>query len=219
MSRPNSFPFGDEWELIDRIGKASAEDDRDRLISELEKLPVRYRPFYDRWLAIHDVDPFHQCWTENGYDPSLSEIPRNIQLLAAASYGKSDIDNGGFHQFFSNWTGTMAPEMIEWFQRSGLAESADVVREAVAVFGTKFPRSQSTRQEFLARFKGTNREEWDPFYAMDGRFDATLSRQNDKGIDEKRFDDAADRWLRNVCQIRSLHDRLPAKPKPPGGTP
>jgi hypothetical protein len=190
-----------ELELIEQVKAASSPEERSRLISQLEQLPVKIHPFYSRWCAINDVDPFH-CWTEDGYDPSLSDCPRDIQLLAATDYGKSDIDNGGFHQFFSNGTGVFAPEMIEWFERAGLAESASVMKEATAVFGQRFPRSQAVRREFLASFKGDKRADWDPFYRMDDRFYASLP------YDKKVFDAAADRWLREVCGMKSLHDTL-----------
>ena len=112
--RESPFSRDEELVLIERIRAAPSAEERSRLISELEKLPVKFHPFYSRWIAINDADPFH-CWTDNGYNPSLSDCPRDIQILDATDYGKSDIDNGGFHQFFSNSTGVFAPEMIEWF--------------------------------------------------------------------------------------------------------
>jgi len=132
--------------------------------------------------------------------PSLSDCPRDIQLLDATSYGKADIDNGGFHQFFSNGTGVFAPEMIEWFERAGLAETASIVKEATSVFGEVFPRSQDLRRKFLASFHGKTRADWDPFYQMYDRFYASLPYKKDV------FDKAADRWLREVCGIKNLHD-------------
>lgn len=108
----------------------------------------------------------------------------------------ADINNGGFHQFFTNSTGVFAPEMIEWFERAELPKAAAIVREAVAVFGPDFPRSQEKRQEFLARFPGETREEFDPFVTLDDRFYDALA--------DTTFDDACDRWLREVCGIDDL---------------
>ena len=92
--------------------------------------------------------------------------------------------------------------MIEWFERAGLAETAAVMKEATAVFGAKFPRSQAARKAFLAKFDGETRADWDPFFRMDDRFYASLPYQ------KKVFDSAADRWLREVCGIATLHDTL-----------
>jgi hypothetical protein len=138
-----------------------------------------------------------------------------VQLLWATSYGTSDIYNGGFHQFFSNWTGIVAPEMTEWCMRAGFEKTADIIREAIGVFGADFPRSQTARRDFLdafpARNRGgrdrsheTERKDWDPFYEMDDRFYVSLRW----GLDRHAFDDAADRWLREICGIHSLHDTL-----------
>jgi hypothetical protein len=199
MNKRNPFSFDEELELIEQIRAKSSTEQRSRLISRLDELPVRLHPFYHRWLLINNIYPFH-CWTDDGYNPSLFDCPRDIQLLAATHYGKNDIENGGFHQFFSNSTGAFAPEMIEWFERAGLAETASVLRQATAVFGQVFPRSQDRRRKFLASFDGQTRAEWDPFVQMDDRFYASLPYNEDV------FDAAADRWLREVCGIESLHD-------------
>lgn len=187
-----------EARLLGLIEKTPPGLDRIALIDELDKTPVERMAFYDRWLSIHDVVPFWDCWSDDGYNPLNSKFPRDIQLLAAARHGKADIDNGGFHQFFRNGTGVFAPELAEWFERAGLGQSATLVRDAMAVFGDKFPRSQDERQEFLAKFQGESRAEWDPFYQMDSRFYETATDQ--------AFDKAADHWLRNECGITRLQD-------------
>jgi hypothetical protein len=201
MTDHRPFSWGEELELIEQIRKTSSAEQRSRLISQLDKLPVKFHPFYSRWWLINDLDPF-PCWTDDGYDPSLANCPRDIQLLIATDYGKSDIENGGFHQFFSNPTGVVAPEMIEWFERAGLPESASVLREATALFGKGFPRSQAARREFLTSFDGATRADWDPFFKLDDRFYASVPMDKDK------FEAAADRWLREVCGIANLHVTL-----------
>jgi hypothetical protein len=197
-SQMKSFRLpGEEYALISRIEAAETEAERNRLIADLERMPVRIYPFHSRWMLINDIQPF-ECWREDGYDPSRSEVPRDIQLLWATSYGKSDIDNGGFHQFFTNSTGDFAPEMVEWFDRAGLKDTAEIVRTAMAVFGDTYPRSQTARQQFLQTFEGESRAEWDPFAAMDEPFYDSLHV----------FDEAADRWLRETCGVKNLHQTL-----------
>jgi hypothetical protein len=157
-------------------------------------------------MLINNVQPF-ECWTEVGYDPSRSDVPRDIQLLWATSYGKADIDNGGFHQFFTNGTGVFAPEMVEWFDRAELNDTAAIVRSAIAVFGDTYLRSQTARQHFLQGFVGKSRAEWDPFYSMDDPFYASLP------YDTKEFDKAANRWLRETCGVETLHQVLDGRTK------
>lgn len=194
----------DELNLIDRIKAAQSESERDELISELERMPVKFHPFHSRWILINDAHSY-SGWTESGYDPSLSEIPRDIQLLVAVGYGKSDIENGGFHQFFNNGTGVLAPEMIEWFERAGFPETAAVMKQAVAKFGAEFPRSQSERVELLEKIPGDTKAEWDPFHELDEPFYESVSRKDDL------YDAAADKWLRETCGVLDLRSTIVAE--------
>ncbi|MFO1004250.1 MAG: DUF4375 domain-containing protein [Planctomycetaceae bacterium] len=188
-----------EFDLIGKILKTEDASARAWLITELEAIPVDHIPFYDRWIRIHDPWAL-ECWTDNGYDPSLSKVPPDAHMIPSVMYGKSDIDNGGLHQFFANGTGVMAPEMQQWCERAGLPQTAEVLREAIAVFGDEFPRSQEARQGFLMEYAKANeakggRNSWNPFAELDDRFYKST----------EQFDDTADRWLRDVCGVTSLH--------------
>lgn len=191
-----------ETNLIQEINEAASPEEKTRLINKLEDLPVKVHSFSSRWMGIHAVRS-PGAWDDEGFDHRRTQTPRDIELLAGVSYGVSDIYNGGLHQFFINGTGGMAPEMVEWFERADLQKSAAILKEAMAVFGEAYPRSQEARNNFLEKFPGDTREEWDPFDEMDGPFYESLNE------DGKTFDDHADRWLRETCGIQSLHDELP----------
>ncbi|QDV87336.1 DMP19 family protein [Planctomycetes bacterium TBK1r] len=172
-------------------------------------------PFFEEWQRKHDVYPF-ECWTDDGYDPSRSNVARDLQLLAGMDCGKSDIDNGGFHQFFYNGTGVLAPEMVEWCERSGLDDVADVIRQAMSTLTDgDYPRSREDRLTALARFTvGGDRkhcdlfyqEHCDPFDQLDEKFFALLSNNG------TRYHDAANRWLCETCGITELADPPKAEP-------
>ncbi len=190
-----------EYDLLGQIHRAVDPAVRTALITKLEATPVNRVTFYNRWIRIHRPWAL-QCWTDDGYDPSLSDIHPDIQLLPSMCYGKSDIENGGLYQLFMNGTGVMAPEMQQWCERAGLQDTADVLSEAIAIFGPEFPRSQEARQTFLMAYSKSaqsagDRQNWNPFVELDSRFYASLGG----------FDDAADKWLRDVCGISSLHIR------------
>lgn len=185
--------------LLGQIQQTEPGPTRDNYIRELENVPPFRRSFYERWVFIHMSFGAFRGWSDNGYDPSQSLFPRDVQLLAATDYGKSDIENGGFHQFFYNHTGTYAPEMFEWFTRAGFPEAASTVKDAMAVFGEQFPRSQSERQRFLSTFSEDDRSDWDPFFLIDDRFYSALD-------DGAAYKEAADHWLRETCGISSLTD-------------
>jgi hypothetical protein len=192
--------LGDEYPLINRLmSEDVSPDERQRLIAQLEALPVHFYHFHSRWMLINNVTAF-ESWDGKGFHPERCRWPRDIQLLWATAYGKSDIENGGFHQFFGNGTGTFAPEIQECFRRMELHETADIVQRAMLVFGQPYPRSREARQQFLDRFPGERREEFDPFHALDDPFYASLK------AGPLSFSERADKWLRDQCGIQHLSD-------------
>jgi hypothetical protein len=193
---------GDEYSLIKRIQQSSSTHERQRLIAELDAMPIRIYHFYHRWMLIHDVSP-NESWNADGFHPERCPWPRDVQLLWATSYGKADIDNGGFHQFFSNNTGIMAPEVQECLERMDLHATADVVKNAMLVFGQPFPRARAQRLQFLDRFQGNRREDWNPFHVLDDPFYASFKGRN------RSFEERADKWLREQCGIEGLGDSGP----------
>jgi hypothetical protein len=182
-----------EYDLMSRAYRAASDEERQRLVAELEALPIENHPFYHRWLLINEIDPY-ASWTNTGYDPSRSELTEEVQWLEATTLGISDIDNGGLLQFFENDTGTFAPEMAQWFEQAGLAEAAGTLRKAMAMFGQEFPRSPQKRAAWL---QGKSE---DLFYELD---DALLTEVASK------YDAAADRWIRERCGIQKLSDPPP----------
>jgi hypothetical protein len=147
---------------------------------------------------VHNVHPF-ESWDDNGFHPERSPWPREIQLLWATSYGKSDIENGGLHQFFVNSTGNFAPELCEGFDLLGLTPTATIVRSAMNFFGAPYPRRRELRQQVLWQLPGETRQEWDPFNSLTDEFYASLKP-------DSKFDDAADHLVRDRLGKRTLFD-------------
>ena len=100
------------------------------------------------------------------------------QHLFAAQWVRSEVDNGGLHQFFTNPTGVLAPEAVAGLRAIGLPGCARVVEEAMAFFGVPYPRGQAERERVLADVGGEEREEWDPFYHLDDDFGELCAEEN-----------------------------------------
>jgi hypothetical protein len=203
-----------ETEQIERIRAAKDPADRERQIAKLEAMPEKIHSFHSRWLNIYGIDP-GECWSDDGYDPSRSSVPRDIQILAATVYGTADIENGGFHQFFSNSTGVFAPEMVEFYERSKNPEAAAEIRKAMAFFGGKFPRSQKERQRIIAEYKGDAQEALDPSTPAEGK----PAAEETTGDDGWKMNELGDRWLREVCGIKDLRTPCPVVSNPPPAKP
>ncbi len=173
-----------------------------RYIAELESIPAKSFQFHERWYFIHGDCNYSACWTDEGYDPAQSPMPRDIQLLSATRYGYEDILNGGFHQFFWNPGGVFAPEMEEWFARTGLSDVASIMRKAMKLLQPLYSRSREQRMDFLDAYTqehlsdSSPSSDWNPFDGLDDKFYTALPRA--------RIYQAADIWLRDVCGITSL---------------
>src|SRR5581483_3806249 len=99
-----------------------------------------------------------------------------LGCLFAAHWCQSEVCNGGFHQFFYNPTGVLAPEAMDGFDAIGLPACAQVVREAMELFDVPFPRDRDDRIDQLERLdSGDNGR---PFEELDERFYTALRSQN-----------------------------------------
>jgi hypothetical protein len=79
----------------------------------------------------------------------FTQLPEYIGDLLAAHWMLSEISNGGFHQFFANPTGVLAPEAAQGFTRMGHLEVGELIRRAMAHFGDVYPCEQDDRELFL----------------------------------------------------------------------
>ncbi len=122
-------------------------------------------------------DPLAGIWndmptTDNGEENLLwfRRLTPVQQVIYSSHYLAAEVYNGGFHQYFHNNTGLNAPEAVESFRELGLNDVADLVKEAMLVFGPEFPRDRELRQAFLDAIPGDEPAEWNPFFLIDEKF-------------------------------------------------
>jgi Domain of unknown function (DUF4375) len=80
---------------------------------------------------------------------TFGSAPRASRLVFAAHFCQSEICNGGFHQFFGNSSGVLAPEAVEGFREIGQAQVAALIEKAMSLFGSVYPRDRKERQARL----------------------------------------------------------------------
>ena len=147
-----------------------------------------------------------------GFLASIALVPRPLGILYAAHFCLSEVQNGGFLQFFLNSTGVLAPEAIEGFDAIQMPQLAAVVRETIALLGEPYPRDRTERSKALLRTSGrdesdltqifkeaknlylayTKATETLPFDALDRRI-WDLAESENGG-----FDQASDRYLQSL---------------------
>jgi hypothetical protein len=122
----------------------------------------------------------------------FSRVRPELGSLFAAHWCQSEICNGGFHQFFGNPTGVLAPEAAAGFHALGMPNCSGIIGEAVDFFGTPYPRDREERWQRIQPVAGKRREEWDPFSDLDRRFYKHLRSENGG------FVAAADRYAESI---------------------
>lgn len=84
--------------------------------------------------------------------------------LYAIWWTRSEIENGGFSQYFWNDTGVVAPHAVKGLRLIGATALAQVVEDAMKRFGPEYPLWRAARNEALEKLPG------DPFEALDQAF-------------------------------------------------
>jgi len=99
---------------------------------------------------------------------AVAEKPRT---LFAAHWCQSEVCNGGFHQFFSNSTGVLAPEASQAFRSLGMPQVGALVEGAMSLLGPTFPRDRAVRQRALSGLRKSASDSLHaPFQALDEAF-------------------------------------------------
>jgi hypothetical protein len=164
---------GEDAVLRDACARALARlpDERRRIAErggrerEPGDLAAAVRADVEKAVKLGDGEPFAR---------TLAELRPEERYLYAVFWCHAEVCNGGFHQFYGNTTGVVAPEAAEGFEALGLHECAALVRDTMRFFGAHFPRERATRLALLKRVQGKPRAVWDPFYSKDDPYYALL---------------------------------------------
>jgi Domain of unknown function (DUF4375) len=102
------------------------------------------------WDVIERV--YDELQTPYEPDPRLGRLTPGQRALYALHWTRSEVENGGFHQYLQNPTGMLANEAVRGADLIEAREFADVLRDLVALFpaGTLL-EAQDDRIAFLER--------------------------------------------------------------------
>ena len=76
----------------------------------------------------------------------LNEYERTIYVTQTL---ESEVNNGGFIQFFDNAGGAFADEIVPAFQRIGAKKTASICKKALQALGQGLPRDWEERRALL----------------------------------------------------------------------
>ena len=96
-----------------------------------------------------DEFPVHKGAEE--FQRQYEKTPEAVRNLLAAHWCQSELNSGGFYDFFQNNAGVLAPEAAAAFAAIGLPRLAALVKEAMSYLGAQYPRDRQVRMEALKR--------------------------------------------------------------------
>lgn len=145
------------------------KDTRPRLPS-----PKKLASFEPGMLHWEVVDPVWDLADNDGdeFVVAFGRVHEAQGLLMSAQWCKTEVCNGGFHQFFLNGTGVLAPEAVRGFTMLEMRAAARLTTEAVSKFGARYPRDRDVRVETLDRLTAAfkSRTTWNPFETIGDAF-------------------------------------------------
>ena len=102
------------------------------------------------WLLVRPI--WNAVSISNGpekFNEEFAEAPLIPRTLFALHWCQSEVCNGGFHQFFWNSTGVLAPEAAIAFETIGMPKTASLVKQGMDWFDNPYPRQTRTRRQKL----------------------------------------------------------------------
>ena len=111
------------------------------------------------WSVVGPVSSFIEVYDgPEAFLQSFQRVRKELGCLYAAQFCQDEVFNGGFHQFFCNSTGVLAPEAVEGFDAIGQPQIANLVRTAMALLGSPYQRERQSRQALLNSLSDTSRQ-------------------------------------------------------------
>lgn len=124
------------------------------------------------WLAVDPI--WEKVSIYDGFEKYKKQISKfpDIQInLFAAHWLNSEVNNGGFHQFYSNSTGIVIIEAIRAYKEMGLINTSNLIEKTARFFENHDIRDREVRNELLDEYEDNHDEDlWNPFENDDDNF-------------------------------------------------
>ena len=132
----------------------------------------------DYWQLVEPVwDSLVEWEAVPAFQSAFRSTEPSARALFAAHWLYSEVCNGGFHQFYWNSTGILAPEAADAYEAIGMPRTAEIIRRSISWFPTPYPREREPRIELLDQYTETHPESGGPFASLDDEFYAVAESE------------------------------------------
>jgi Domain of unknown function (DUF4375) len=119
---------------------------------------------------VTEVDPWSEYERLSGEE--LSSLTPAERRFLSIGVLRTEVNNGGFHQYLFNSAGDSAPDAADAAQMAGAHDLAALVRQAVGRLDVAEPRDRRARQNALDDLEPDSFEDLDEaFYALEASTD------------------------------------------------
>lgn len=103
---------------------------------------------------IKDVNTFIVSLTDHvmqkcEYGDNMDNLSNPERIFFITQSCEMEVNNGGFAQFFDNFSGNFAGELVSAFQEIGAPGTAEICDKALHAFGQDIPLDWEDRRELL----------------------------------------------------------------------
>ena len=83
------------------------------------------------------------------YGDSMETLNDKQRVLYVTQALEMEVNNGGFAQYFYNYSGDFANEAVSAFESIGAIKTAELCKKAISIYGDKVPNDRNEREKIL----------------------------------------------------------------------
>ena len=83
------------------------------------------------------------------YGDNMETLNEEQRIFYITQALEMEVNNGGFSQFFFNYSGMFANELVSAFEKIGALKTAEICKKAISIYGDKVPTDRDERETVL----------------------------------------------------------------------
>lgn len=95
------------------------------------------------------VDMYDTIYKKCEYGDDIEKLNEYERVFFVTQTLEQEVNNGGFSQFFYNFSGDVSNELVDAFTKIGALKTAEICKKALSVFNGKVPTERDEREKLL----------------------------------------------------------------------